>query len=151
MEYTIQDIQALISIAGQKNKDGLIQAMNSSGYPVAANISDADLFSAANNIFLTKGYDAIRSVLLKVPKINLTADENKNLLIKYQKINPKAKFFGDVADFFGDFLGGHGTTIVNPTNITSSSPISAKTMIYFGAGAIIAIIILSIIFKKSVS
>lgn len=151
MEYTIKDVQGLIAFAGQNNKPGLIAAMNSSGYAVAADISDANLYAAVNNIFLTKGFDTLRSILLKVSidKSQLTAQQSANLIAKYKGVdttNANAKFSWTS---IGDFLSGNSTITQNPTNITSSSPISAKTMIYFGAGAIIAIILLAIIFKPA--
>jgi len=157
---TTQDVQAVIAFAILNNKPGLIHAMNSLGTIVPANVSDADLFTAVNNIFATRGITGLESLLNGVPldKSKITEEEAKNLVIKYKgtdgNIPTNSNLFltpgwlNRLGEGIGDFLSGHSVVVQNPTVIVSKSPISTTTIIIIAAVAVIAIVVLTIAFKK---
>lgn len=125
-KLNIADIQALIELYILNNKSGLINAMNSSGYPVAQNISDADLFYAVGKVGDDKGLKALQDILVQVPfdTSKLTAQEAKNLAIKYGNVDPNAKlsdYFKDLGTKIGDFFSGHTVVNQNPNVITQNS------------------------------
>lgn len=152
---TTNDIKALIALAIQNNKNALIQAMNKSGYPVLYNISDDDLFTAVLNVFTSKGVIGLKSILDLVPLDTsvLTQDEAQNLVIKFQDVNPASpklgSWFSDLGKNIGDLLSGYTTVTVDPTIITKKPSLSATQIIIIAVIAIAAIVILSIVFKKS--
>lgn len=148
---TTNDLNALIAFSIQNNKPGTIKAMNSAGYPVLSNISDASLFNAVQKVYTDQGLSALKQVLNMVPtdKSKLTQEQAKNLLITYKnlQVDPNAKF-GDflqsLGSGIGDFLSGHttvstsgGSTIITPT-------LSSGTLLFTA----IAGVILIAIFRK---
>lgn len=153
---TTNDVQALIAFAIRNNKSGLINAMNATGNPVLSNISDDNLFTVVNNVFISKGIEGLKSILLRVPldKNKLTEDQARNLLLKFNintSINPNARmgWLSNIGQSIGDFLSGH-STVQQPSSSSVSSPIiSGNTLIYLAVAAIILIIIVALIFRKS--
>lgn len=153
----INDLQALIAFAIANNKVGLIQSLNASGYNVSPVISDTDLYNFVEAIYNTRGLSALKAILNKVAldKSKLTQEQAKNLLIAYNNItvDPNARFgdwIKEAGQTIGDFLSG--TNTISQTGATSTqtvtSPISATTVIIIAGIAIVAIVILTIVFKK---
>lgn len=125
-KINIADIQALIAFAIQNNKQGVINVMNASGYPVSSNISDSDLFDAVGKVGDNHGMKALENILSKVTidKSKLTQEQAKNLAIKFQGIDPNAKFsdwFGKLSTQIGDFFSGNTVVNQNPNVQTQNS------------------------------
>lgn len=153
---TTNDIQALIALAIQNNKNALIQSMNQSGYPVSYGISDEDLFISVLNVFTSKGLVGLKSVLdIPWDTSTITQEEAKNLAIRFQGLDPsvntnsRSSWLSDLGKNIGDLLSGHTTVTVDPTIITKKPSLSATQIIIIAAVAIAAIVILAIVFKKS--
>lgn len=146
------DIQALVAFAILNNRTGVIQAMNSTGNAVAANISDTDLAVALWNVFAAQGVTGLKNVLARVPvdPTQISEEEAKALMVKFNNVNPNAKF-GDwikgVGDYFGDLLGGSSVTGGTVQNMTSESVLSPTII----ALIVVAGLILIGIFRKSVA
>lgn len=147
-QITTSDIQTLIGFSIQNNKIGVIQAMNSSGYPVSFNISDSDLFNAVNKVYNDNGLSTLKVILNKVvidkPKVSTT--QSSVLTSKFQIVNPNQKSIGDwfngAIATAGDLLGGHSTVVNTGASSTSKSPIEPWMMILLIVVGIVAIIIL---------
>lgn len=151
-KINIADVQALIELAILNNKDGLIRAMNSSGYPVASNISDADLFHETAKVGDKKGIKALTKVLLKVSidKTKLTEAQAKYLAIKFKDIDPNAKWnWNNIGQSIGDFFSG--TTVINQNpNIATQTSESALSPIWIIITAILGIGAIVYVNKKEV-
>lgn len=82
---TIQDVQGFIALAIANNKQALINAMNATGNNVAQSISNDDLFTAVNNVFINKGVQTLKIILDKVPidKSKFTQAQLDDLVKKY--------------------------------------------------------------------
>lgn len=146
------DIQALVNLAIINNKQGVINAMNSSGYAIAQNISSDELGNRVWNVFVTKGISELQRVLNKVQinKNTLSAAEQRALAVKFKNADPNAKFLQDVGTWFGDLLGGKQEIVQNPTTVTnvSAPAISGKTILWLAGFGIAAILTLAIIFRN---
>lgn len=149
---TTNDIAALISFAILNNKQGVIQAMNSTGNPVPAGISDAKLAEEVWNVFDNKGVQALQQVLSKVPvdRTKVTEEEAKAFVIKFKGVDPAAKF-GDwitgVGNYFGDLLGGSSVSTGTITQMFSESAISPALI---GLITVIGLILI-ILFRKFIA
>lgn len=145
---TSDDVYALIAFAIKNNKSALIKSLNSSGYSVAANISDDDLFNYVKIAFNQRGVNKLVEILNKVPvdKSKITESEARNLAIKYNDFNPNAKFnLGHLGQSIGDFFSGHSVTNTAPSVIVSNvkSAISPVVIISIAILGIIAIVIIA--------
>lgn len=149
---TTNDIAALISFAILNNKQGVIQAMNSTGNLVPAGISDAKLAEEVWNVFDNKGVQALQQVLSKVPvdRTKVTEEEAKAFVTKFKGVDPAAKF-GDwitgVGNYFGDLLGGSSVSTGTVTQMFSESAISPALI---GLITVIGLILI-ILFRKFIA
>lgn len=149
---TTNDIAALISFAILNNKQGVIQAMNSTGNTVPAGISDAKLAEEVWNVFDNKGVQALQQVLSKVPvdRTKVTEEEAKAFVTKFKGVDPAAKF-GDwitgVGNYFGDLLGGSSVSTGTVTQMFSESAISPALI---GLITVIGLILI-ILFRKFIA
>lgn len=146
------DIQGIIALAILNNKQGAIQAMNSTGNQVASNISDADLAVKLWNVFSDQGIQGLKNVLSKVAidRTKITQQEAKALTVQFKGVDPNAKF-GDwisgVGTFFGDLLGGSSVTTGTVQSMSSESALS-PTMI---ALIVVVGLILMVLFRKFIA
>ena len=148
---TTDDIQAYIAWAIQNNKEGVIQAMNSTGNAVASNISDAKLIEQVWNVFKNKGVAGLKDVLDRVPrdKKKITDKEAQAFITKFRNLPPEAKF-GDwvknIGDYFGDLLGGSAVQGGSVSQVTSESALSPTVMILIALTGLVSIILLRKVF-----
>lgn len=147
----IADLQAFIAFAVKNNKQGLIQAMNSSGYPVSPNISDAYLFNEVAKVG-DKSIKRLKNVLAKVTidTSKLTEQQARNLAIKYKDFNPNAKWnWNNIGQSIGDFLSG--TTVVNSNpNITTQTSTPVLPAWVVPTTAIAGMSIIAFLFARNV-
>lgn len=147
----IADIQALIAFAVKNNKQGLIQAMNSSGYPVSSTISDAYLFNEVAKVG-DKSKKKLKNILAKVPvdKSKLTEQQARNLAIKYKEFNPNAKWnWNNIGQSIGDFLSG--TTVINSNpNITTQTKTPVLPAWVVPTTAITGMAVIAFLFARNV-
>lgn len=152
---TTLDVNILIAYAIDNNKQGVIDAMNSSGYPVSASITDPDLFNAVFNVFTTRGISALHAVMLKVPVIHskTTVEEAEVIYNRFNAVPidaSVAKFnFSTFFQKFGDFFSGSTTITAEPTVVVQAPTIKAGTIIALAIGGIVAIIALIFLLRKS--
>lgn len=157
---TTQTLNALIAFTIQNNKAALIQAMNDAGNSVAENISDDDLLQSTWNVFSSKGLDALKNVLSKVPlnkSVLSTAQQNTLIKTFGLTINPSAKCdlthpldcVTGVINYAGDLIGGHSTTTTTAPQTQSVPLLSKSAILWQAGGSIVAIVVLLIVFRKS--
>ncbi len=147
---TQKNINALIALAIDNNKNGVIQSLSLSGYSVPSNISDADLFSFVRNIYVFGGIPELKSILDKVSfdSSKLTQQEIVNLATEFDKLpsDPGAKFsLSGIAQGFGDFLSGSSNVITGGGGTNISSLLSPLVLLIM----VVVAIVLIIIFRKS--
>lgn len=149
-QINIADVQAIIALAINNNKEGVINAMNLNKYYVSVDISDNDLFNRLALIADKNGINELKNILSNVPfdKSKLTEDELNNLDIKFGSIQKNAnnKVSGvnlkNVFDTIGDFFSGNTIISTNPNIQTQETLLSPMMIISVAVIAIIAIIII---------
>lgn len=149
-KITIADVQGLIALAILNNKIGVIDAMNASGYPVASNISDSDLFKAVGEVGDKYGIEKLKSVLANVDfdSSKFTADELRSLIAKFNIATPdpstasKSDWFNKAITKFGDFFLGSTVINTNPVQQTSEPALPAWVVILISIIGIISIVII---------
>lgn len=158
---TTQQIQALIAFTISNNKPAVINAMNATGNYVSSNITDDDLFTAVNNVFIQKGLGNIKVIFSKIPIITskLTVAQQTNIANYYKsttvKSNPNLRCGFthplDCLQSVVDLVAGSSQTVSTPSSTNTVPVLSPTTLAYIAGIAMIIIIILLIVFRKTLS
>lgn len=152
-----KDLQGIIALAIKNNKQAFINAMRANGYPVAAGISEEDLYQAAGIIFSKKGINGLASILNFYPTSSFSTSEQKkilnifglepNLASKCDWTHPLDCVTGAV-DWATGLVGGTSTTNTTPT-VQTQTQTSAPPLSPFVLGITVVAGILGIIlFRK---